>query len=100
MTKIRSVCAEFSPIKIGVPSSNNGTSPAIVTHNKSHKKIGPCALTWRKNRSDFFLGAACDKKSVVSADSVCKKMGHSLRLFLGAPHDNKSVRMRWPLGCI
>ena len=37
-----------------------------------------------------FLRVACDKKSVVCADSVREKIGPSLRLFLGAPYNNKS----------
>ena len=50
------------------------------------EKIGLCELTF---------GAACDKKSVVCADSVREKIGPSLRLFLGVPYDKKSVRVRW-----
>ena len=92
----RFVCADFcSDIgrcaltsvreKIGVTSSNNGTSPTIVTHKSSDESLR------------FFLGAACDKKSVVCADSVREKFGHSLGLFLGAPYDKKSVHVRWAL---
>ena len=85
--------------KIGVTSSNNETSPIIVTHNSSDKKKrSVCADFWSEKKSvRFFLGAACDKKSVVCADSVREKCGPSLRLFLGAPYDKKSVRVRWAL---
>ena len=55
-----------------------------------------CADFWAEKKSvRFFLGAACDKKSVVCADSVREKIGPSIRLFLGAPYDKKSVRVRW-----
>ena len=58
-----------------------------------------CADFWSEKKSvRFFLGAACDKKSVVCADSVREKIGPSIRLFLGTPYDKKSVRVRWALG--
>ena len=76
--------------KIGVTSSNNGTSPIIVTHNSSDKKSVRARWLWSEKKSvRFFLGAACDKKSVVCADSVREKIGPSIRLFLGAPYDKK-----------
>ena len=63
--------ARHGVTQIGVTSSNNETSPAIVTHNRS------------------------DKKSVVCADPVREKIGPSLRLFLGAPYDKKSIRVHY-----
>ena len=54
-----------------------------------------CSDFWSEKKSvRFFLGAACDKKSVVCADLVREKIGPSLRLFLRAPYDKKSVRVR------
>ena len=58
-----------------------------------------CADFWSEKKSvQFFLGAACNKKSVVCVDLVREKIGPPLRLFLGAPYDKKSVRVRWAKG--
>ena len=62
------------------------------------KNRSVCADFWSEKKSvRFFLGAACDKKSVVCADLVREKIGPPLRLFLGAPYDKKSVLVRWAL---
>ena len=65
------------------------------------KNRSVCADFWsEKELVRFFLGAACDKKSVVCADSVREKIGPLLRLFLGAPYDKKSFRVRWALALL
>ena len=78
--------------------ANNGGN--LVTSRKKNTRlarpIAPiknrsvCADFWSEKKSvRFFIGAACDKKSVVCADSVREKIGPSIRLFLGAPYDKK-----------
>ena len=55
------------------------------------KNRSVCADFWSEKKSvRFFLGAACEKKSVMWADSVREKIRPSLRLFLGAPYDTVS----------
>ena len=62
------------------------------------KNQSVCADFWSEKKSvRFFLGAACDKKSVVCADLVPEKIGPSLLLFLRAPYNKKLVAVRWAL---
>ena len=88
------MCADFSPIKIGVTSSNNETSPAVVTHNSSDKKF--VRVRWlnsfsellaTKNRS--FALTLSEKKLDLHSDFFSELLTTKNRSVCAGHYENK-----------